>query len=370
MKKTIVSLLFIPIFLATACSSNETNQSATSTQTTEQSTNTTTTQYSSQTESSSEQENLINPHALDEIIGVWSNEQNQSFAITNQAYISGDKIYHLTNFDKQEIDGQTQYVFSWDTDAFIEEYGEPEPFNPQPFIYKYNAQEDTLQNSVTFKRSHDSEQITYVKDQLAGHEPINLEQLLEVDDYHLMAYWFKATTLTDDLSEQLKILYHDLAMNYPELDLLVNQEYEEYLTLAKEIEAQSDYTFSDLNTALPKDIYKWYVNLTKEKTDNPIPKLLPKIEQARNAYFERKSQSERPYLETDKAKISEQLNKHIREKIKQEYPNDIPKKHIVYEMARDGKTITIDIFENTEQKMQHQLRLIYSEENDTLARKE
>lgn len=132
-------------------------------------------------------------------------------------------------------------------------------------MYDYDNKQDTLSTSITFQRQSNSKQVDYIKDKLAGYEPINLEQLLDVDDQHLLAYWYKATAESDKLEEQLATVYQEISIDYPDLKLLTDKEYKQYQSIAKEIEENSDYSFSDLNTALPRDIYRWYTETDKKK---------------------------------------------------------------------------------------------------------
>ncbi|GAA3015091.1 hypothetical protein [Tetragenococcus solitarius] len=331
---------------------------------------------------------------LDEIIGVWINEEKeQTFAITSHDYIADDKKYLITGVDVNEEEKTDKYVISWDTNLFIKEYGKPKSFNPQPFIYDYNSEQDTLSNLVTFHRKIDDKQVNYIKDKLAGNEPINLEQLLQVDDQYLLAYWNKAAAETDNLEKQLATVYQEISIDFPDLQLLTDKEYEKYQSIAKEIEDNSDYSFSDLNTALPQDIYHWYIDLDKDISQKErIKQLLPKIKKSREQYFKREKRSDQPYLENtnetedvdntkenNKSKETnendpnvpdEKMQKHIRKKIKEDFSEDIPKDHIVYDMELKDTQVNIRVYENQESKLQYQVSFVYNIEKDELKKQQ
>lgn len=331
---------------------------------------------------------------LDEIIGVWINEEKeQTFAITSHDYIADDKKYLITGVDVNEEEKTDKYVISWDTNLFIKEYGKPKSFNPQPFIYDYNSEQDTLSNLVTFHRKIDDKQVNYIKDKLAGNEPINLEQLLQVDDQYLLAYWYKAAAETDNLEKQLATVYQEISIDFPDLQLLTDKEYEKYQSIAKEIEDNSDYSFSDLNTALPQDIYHWYIDLDKDISQKErIKQLLPKIKKSREQYFKREKRSDQPYLENtnetedvdntkenNKSKETnendpnvpdEKMQKHIRKKIKEDFSEDIPKDHIVYDMELKDTQVNIRVYENQESKLQYQVSFVYNIEKDELKKQQ
>jgi len=331
---------------------------------------------------------------LDEIIGVWINEEKgQTFAITGHDYIADDKKYLITGVDINEEEKTDKYVISWDTDLFIKEYGKPKSFNPQPFIYDYNSEQDTLSNLLTFHRKINDKQVNYIKDKLAGNEPINLEQLLQVDDQYLLAYWYKAAAETDNLEKQLATVYQEISIDFPDLQLLTDKEYEKYQSIAKEIEDNSDYSFSDLNTALPQDIYHWYIDLDKDISQKErIKQLLPKIKKSREQYFKREKRSDQPYLENtnetedvdntkenNKSKETnendpnvpdEKMQKHIRKKIKEEFSEDIPKDHIVYDMELKDTQVNIRVYENQESKLQYQVSFVYNIEKDELKKQQ
>lgn len=399
MKKLIPLFLLSLLLFLGACDSESTNETTANSSTKRTSTNSTTSGSKvsgakKETDTSSESDEKSFSQ-LDEIVGVWTNnDKEQTFAVTGRDYVSDDKKYEITGVDINDEEGTNKYVISWDTDLFVKEYGEPETFNPQPFIYDYNDEQDTLNTSMTFQRKTDDKQINYVKDQLAGNEPINLEQLLEVDDQHLLAYWYKSTTESDDLDEQLLTIYQEISIDYPDLKLLEDKEYEQYQSIAKEIEDSSGYSFSDLNTALPRDIYRWYTDLDKNDSEKErMNQLLPKIKDARKQYFERKKQSEQPYLdnidETDNAEKTnetentgesdennenesdepdEETQAHIREKIKEEFPEDMPKDHIVYDMKVENDQVNISVYENKEFSMQYQVGFVYDVKKDKLTK--
>lgn len=392
MKKIVPLLLLSPLLFLASCDNEPTNETNTTSSmegsSTTSSTNTSQTEVST-TETNQTQETDTSPsetdeqtfHELDEIIGVWTNEvEDQTFAVTGRDYITDNKKYTITGTDVRDENGNDNYVISWDPDLFFEEYGEPKSSNPQPFIYDYDSEQDTLHNYLTFQRKTDDEQIHYVKNKLAGNEPVNLEQLLEVDDQHLLAYWYKATAESEDLDEQLAIVYQEISIDYSDLKLLTDEEYEQYLSIAKEIEDNYDYSFSDLNTALPRDIYNWYTDLNKDDNEKEVTEqLLPKIKEAREQYFERKDKSEQPYLDevegsdedskTNEAdEPDEEMQEHIREKIKEEFPEDIPKDHIVYDMELEDDRVNIRVYENKEFNLQYQVGFVYDIEDDKLTK--
>jgi len=409
MKITVSLLLLSSLFFLSACNNGSTSET-TASSATEESSAALSTDFSTSVENGSKSSNSNRSQKnnnsssksgektfsqLDDIVGVWTNDdKEQTFAVTGRDYISDDKKYEITGVDINNEEGTDKYVISWDTDLFVKEYGEPKTFNPQPFIYDYNDEQDTLNTSMTFQRKKDDKQINYVKDQLAGNEPINLEQLLEVDDQHLLAYWYKSTTESDDLDEQLLTVYQEISIDYPDLELLEDKEYEQYQSIAKEIEDSSDYSFSDLNTALPRDIYRWYTDLDENDSEKErMNQLLPKIKDARKQYFERKEQSDQSYLddidetgntektnETENTGESDENNEnesdepdeetqaHIREKIKEEFPEDMPKDHIVYDMKVENDQVNIRVYENKEFSMQYQVGFVYDIENDELTK--
>lgn len=378
LKKIVLSILLTSLLLLTACNSQSmeetTPMSLTSTSysasTSENSQLQESATYSSENEEETFQE-------LEQLVGVWTNkEEEQTFAITERGYISEEKEYVITGVDVNKEENDNKYVLSWDTDAFVKKYGEPETFNPQPFIYDYNSEEDTLSNFTTFQRETDDNQVYFIKDKLAGYEPVNLEQLLEVDESHLLAYWYKATAESDSLNKQLAIVYHEISIDYPDLELLTGKEYEKYQTIAKEIENSSEYSFSDLNPALPQNIYQWYIELTKNNNEKDTMKqLLPKIEEAREQYFERKEQNEQPYLnepeetnDPSNEEIDKEMETHIREKIKEEFPEDMPKDHVIYDMELEENRVKIRVYENKNFNKQYQVGFIYDTKEDKLTK--
>ncbi|AYW49583.1 hypothetical protein C7H83_03310 [Tetragenococcus halophilus] len=117
-----------------------------------------------------------------------------------------------------------------------------------------------------------------------------------------------------------------------------------------------------MNTALLRDIYRWYTETDKKEVKK---ELLAKIEKAREQYFERKDNSKQAYLEESKKKTKmEKLKrapmkissmkswkKHIREKIKREFSEDIPNDHIVYDMSLEDDRVNIRVYQNQDKKI-------------------
>ncbi|WP_124058788.1 hypothetical protein [Vaginisenegalia massiliensis] len=139
-----------------------------------------------------------------------------------------------------------------------------------------------------------STELETIKNNLAAVQPINLEQLSKVDDQKLWDLYQKVNQ-TQSGEEMLKVLYDQVATQHPELELLTGQDYTDYQAAAREIEAHSQYSYSDLNTALPKDILAWYKEAQSQAGEDvqaAVDQIVPQIDQARQAYMERKAQRE------------------------------------------------------------------------------
>lgn len=140
------------------------------------------------------------------------------------------------------------------------------------------------------------ETVAEIKNNLAGLQPVNLEQLLNVSDLDLLNYY--ETALVEAPDNQWKFIYDQVATDYPGLNLLTGEEYDAYLRAAEAISAHSEsynYTFSDLNTALPRDILAWYQAAMSENEDDvaaTVAQILPQITAARDAYIVRRTERE------------------------------------------------------------------------------
>ncbi|MRJ46036.1 LPXTG cell wall anchor domain-containing protein [Fundicoccus ignavus] len=137
--------------------------------------------------------------------------------------------------------------------------------------------------------------VTEIKNMVAGLEPVNLEQLLNVKDEDLLLYYSDALETSANSDELYKAIYDDLAANYPELSLLIGEQYDAYRRAAEAIAAASSYTFSDLNMALPSTtlaLYQAEFNANGEDVDATVAAILPEIETAVKEYIERREQRE------------------------------------------------------------------------------
>src|SRR5699024_9902268 len=90
-------------------------------------------------------------------------------------------------------------------------------------------------------------------------------------------------------------MYNQLAIDYPQLNLLTGEDLQAYNEAAEVISTYSEYSYSDLNTALPSDILGWYANALLENNDDEqaaVESIVPQITQARDAYIERRTERE------------------------------------------------------------------------------
>ena len=137
--------------------------------------------------------------------------------------------------------------------------------------------------------------VAEIKNMVAGLEPVNLEQLLNVKDEDLLLYYNNALATSANNRELYKAIYDELAANYPELSLLTGEQYDAYRRAAEAIAAASSYTFSDLNMALPSTtlaLYQAEFNANGEDVDATVAAILPEIETAVKEYIERREQRE------------------------------------------------------------------------------
>lgn len=154
-----------------------------------------------------------------------------------------------------------------------------------------HAQEETTSTEVN------TQLLAEIKNNLAGVQPVNLEQLLEVDDQYLIDLYDTATTQaeTDTVNDVWKTMYDQLAIDYAQLNLLTGENLQAYNDAAENIITNSQYSYSDLNTALPSDILGWYNSALLENNDDiqaTVETILPQITQAREAYILRRDERE------------------------------------------------------------------------------
>ena len=138
-------------------------------------------------------------------------------------------------------------------------------------------------------------QVAEIKDKVAGLEPVNLEQLLNVSDQDLLTYFKDASAASSDSAVIYKDVYDSIATDYSGLGLLTGENYDAYRRAAEAIVAGSSYTFSDLNTALPSDILGWYqaeFAANEQNVEATVTAIVPQITEARDAYIERREARE------------------------------------------------------------------------------
>lgn len=137
--------------------------------------------------------------------------------------------------------------------------------------------------------------LVVVKDNLAGVQPINLEQLLEVDDRYLLDLYETVQADPNATEDVWQRIYQQIAADYPQLALLTGEDYDTYNEVANIIVANSQYSYSDLNTAFPADVLSWYNSYMLENDadeQTTVEAILPNITSAREAYIQRREQRE------------------------------------------------------------------------------
>lgn len=137
--------------------------------------------------------------------------------------------------------------------------------------------------------------LVVVKDNLAGVQPINLEQLLEVDDRYLLDLYETVQADPNATEDVWQRIYQQIAADYPQLALLTGEDYDTYNEVANIIVANSQYSYSDLNTAFPADVLSWYNSYLLENDadeQTTVEAILPNITSAREAYIQRREQRE------------------------------------------------------------------------------
>ena len=243
-----------------------------------------TTTISSEADSNNDVES--NVEMKDSFVGVWKNNQNQEISISPQKFMMEGKINKIKDILFEEQEESIQAILKF------EELENQE--------LRYEPTQDILNiNGIDYIQEINTNMVNYVKDKLSSMQPINLEQLLEVDDHYLMAYFSQARVESENLVDQMAYIYFVLAEDFPELDLLTGEDYKDYQSLASKLEQSSTYTYSTLNNALPRDILNYYRELKKaeEVKDQEIfQKLLIKVDEAFKAYEKRRAQSSREYL--------------------------------------------------------------------------
>lgn len=73
--------------------------------------------------------------------GEWQGEGNlKSIFITEDTYTVNGTEYKIKSYT---VENNT-YILIWDEDAYIQKYGKPETWNPQPLIFTYNMEKDVI----------------------------------------------------------------------------------------------------------------------------------------------------------------------------------------------------------------------------------
>lgn len=255
--------------------------------------------------------------------GVWTYQdaegQRQSIVMRGTQLIVTNSQHGTLYYDNIETLGATDSELNpeepvtllWDTDLFVDRYGtELLRPGPQPFMYYYDETNDQLRLSgdIVLERDEAAELVWAIKNQLAASQPINLEQLRNVDDEFLLQEWHTAQNNQLDETAAFKHIYQSIATEHTELTLLKAQDYDAYYEIAQTITNHSDYSFSDLNTALPVDIINAYKAAEKTlNTEEPavvVADILPEITEAREAYLARRTEYENSLYQAAPAESS------------------------------------------------------------------
>ncbi|MCR8968437.1 hypothetical protein [Facklamia sp. 7083-14-GEN3] len=232
---------------------------------------------------------LNEEETLNPFIGVWTNEEGNEITLTTQKMFVDGWVHKVETLEID--DSEAMKVASI-------EFEESEELESQEMTYSSTADQLSYMGRE-YEREVNANIVNYVKDQLSTLEPVNLEQLLEVDENYLMAAYYQAQEDFDEKEDPIHAIYLALSQDYAELELLTEEDYEDYLVLAEDLE-DTTYTFAELNKALPRTILENYRQLKEdeEKNETLVKDQLKKmIDEAIKAYEERKAESSEVYLE-------------------------------------------------------------------------
>lgn len=93
------------------------------------------------TEESAVKENTTLKTLPKNLHGEWQGEGNlKSIFITEDTYTVNGTEYKIKSYT---VENNT-YILIWDEDTYIQKYGKPETWNPQPLIFTYNMEKDVI----------------------------------------------------------------------------------------------------------------------------------------------------------------------------------------------------------------------------------
>ncbi|MRI86143.1 LPXTG cell wall anchor domain-containing protein [Aerococcaceae bacterium WS4759] len=195
--------------------------------------------------------------------------------------------------------------------------------------------------------------VAEIKNMVAGLEPVNLEQLLNVKDEDLLLYYSDALETSANSDELYKAIYDELAANYPELSLLRGEQYDAYRRAAEAIAAASSYTFSDLNMALPSAtlaLYQAEFNANGEDVDATVAAILPEIETAVEEYIERREQREAEAAESAEESSQEAAEESTEDSGSEEVENSEETGEETVEESSEEATSEVPVEESLEEE--------------------
>ena len=243
----------------------------------------------------------------EEIQGVWSYEgemTSQSAILRgNQMIITDDyngSVYYtidMTQVEENfEVDGiednseRTLYILNTNINDYSMRYGDEEAaMTTENFYFVYDENEDILipQPEVTFNRNAEEELAYVIHDNMITEQPINREQLREVDsDFLVNRYHTHQEAGSEDIYLEL---YRDIANEYPDLNLLRNENYETYSAISSIIIANSELTYGRLNQAGPDKVLSLYQEAQNSASseDVVVKEIYPSIEAEIQAFHDR-----------------------------------------------------------------------------------
>lgn len=243
----------------------------------------------------------------EEIQGVWSYEgdmtsqsailRGNQMVITDEyngsVYYTIDVTQVEENFEVDGIednDNRTLYILNTNLNDYSMRYGEEEAtMTTDSFYFVYDENEDILipQPEVSFNRNAEEELAYIIHDNMITEQPINREQLREVDSEFLVNRYH---THQEAGSEDIYLeLYRDIANEYPDLNLLRNENYETYSAISSIIIANSELTYGRLNQAGPDKVLSLYQEAQNSASseDVVVKEIYPSIEAEIQAFHDR-----------------------------------------------------------------------------------
>lgn len=169
-----------------------------------------------------------------------------------------------------------------------------------------------------------NDEVTIIKEKLSDLQPINREQLKEIPDDKLIAYYHEALAKPELVDEEAmwRAVYDAIVQNFPTIALVKGEDYDAYVCVIDALTQATNWSVADLRKVDGVTLLKEYRALMQANANDvtaTVQAIMPFVEKEMQDYDERQKESDAAEPEEPSEELPDEVNEEV---ISEEIPGD------------------------------------------------